>query len=163
MKRKILAMTLLLAIMASMLAFVSCVDDEEDVRSVEIVLLDPYTGEALNGVGERIKTPEEGTMLTIKVIDKETGEELTDEDILPDNTIQGSLHITYYRIYDDPYRLSPYGKCKEGEWPFEDGKYEISILFDHRPQYHYGPYIYKYGHWWEYFHIELYNDDEEER
>ena len=92
MKKKILAMTLLLAIVASMLAFVSCVDDEEyEAIKVKMVLLNPYTGEPVNSKTV-IEVPPENTPLVWQVVVMETGEVLTDED-LPGTTLAESIRI----------------------------------------------------------------------
>ena len=134
MKRKILAMTLLLAIVASMLAFVSCVDDEEhEAIKVKMVLLNPYTGEPVNSKTV-IEVPPENTPLVWQVVVMETGEVLTDED-LPGTTLAESIRIgeVYkYYVYEDmrrKYRIST-----DGNWPTEPGYYTFGATFDCLPK-----------------------------
>lgn len=103
-------------------------------HDVEIVLINPHTGEPM-GYHEKIAEPPAGTPIEVKIKDLVTGEYLTDDD-LPETTIADSLSISiwYYLDWND-YNPGPRDNYYN-MWPKITDPYlvyEIFVRFDCRP------------------------------
>ena len=136
--RLLFLMIFLVSCMAGVL--VACNNNKEVTapRKVEIVLINPNTGEPMRRK-EYIESPPAGTPIEVKIKDAETGEYLTDED-LPGTTLERSLSIWIegYLDWDDtsPASIQNYRNI----WPTygEETLYyrvvRINIMFDCRPK-----------------------------
>lgn len=134
---KLSALTFLLIFLISCMAGVlsACNDEEIEPHDVEIVLINPHTGEPMKTYGEYIEEPPAGTPIVVKIKDLVTGEYLTDDD-LPETTLAESISIsTWFHLdwdsgnrgaLDNHHNLWP-----ELEEPYL--VYEIFIRFDCRP------------------------------
>lgn len=106
-------------------------------HDVEIVLINPHTGEPM-GYHEKIAEPPAGTPIEVKIKDLVTGEYLTDDD-LPETTIADSLSIGIVRYLDWDYNGAARVQNNHNTWPnrAEIGTfytiYKIAISFDCRP------------------------------
>lgn len=117
---------------------VACNKPQIKPHDVEIVLINPHTGEPMQMYGERIQEPPVGTPIEVKIKDLVTGEYLTDDD-LPETTLEYSITIGImcYFDWDD---LNP-GKYQNYRnlWPNYERVapyyhvFEISVGFDCRP------------------------------
>ena len=92
------ALTCLFACAAGVL--VAC-DKQIEPHDVEIVLINPHTGEPMSRK-EYIEEPPAGTPIEVKIKDLVTGEYLTDDD-LPETTLADSLSIGILRFMDWDY------------------------------------------------------------
>ena len=129
-----LAVTLICVLACAAGVLVACDKPEIEPHDVEIVLINPHTGEPM-GYHEKIAEPPAGTPIEVKIKDLVTGEYLTDDD-LPETTIADSLSIGILRYlyvgdpngarYENYYNLWPAYKAP---YPI----YEIAISFDCRP------------------------------
>ena len=137
MKKKIAVAIILvmMLVMASTMLF-GC-EKEIVPRKVELELVNPITGEAVQR-DDIIDLPEEKTLIEVRVKDRETGEYLTDDD-LPENTVEGSYHVNFI-IRDNEghtYRQEYYKY-----WPTKEdiesvpyyNYYELAMFFDCRPE-----------------------------
>ena len=104
-------------------------------HDVEIVLINPHTGEPMSIAREYLTEPPAGTPIEVKIKDLVTGEYLTDDD-LPETTLAHSISIGIHcrlnwddlndRIYENSRNIWP-----EFKEPYR--VYEISVYFDCRP------------------------------
>ncbi len=139
MKKRLLVIALLAIMLLTMCMamFGGCVDEDPEPRKVELELINPNTGEAVEW-DETIDLPEEGTPIYVRVKDKETGEILTDDD-LPENTVRGSYHVNFIILDNEGhvYRQKYYEN-----WPTKEdiesvpyyNYYEMAMFFDCRPK-----------------------------
>ena len=141
MKKKIAIILLVTILLTScMAALGACVDEEPELRDVELELVNPTTGEAIKR-HETIDLPEEKTPIEVRIKDKETGEYLTDDD-LPENTVSRSCDLTFYIYKNEREEVDSWDPL--GYWPtkeelkgcFGDDAYyyEIRISFDCKPK-----------------------------
>ena len=128
-------LTCVLACVAGVL--VACDKPEIEPHDVEIVLINPHTGEPMSRK-EYIEEPPAGTPIEVKIKDLVTGEYLTDED-LPETTIADSLSIGILRYLDWDYNGSARVQNRHNTWPNREEIgtyytiYKIAISFDCRP------------------------------
>lgn len=105
-------------------------------HDVEIVLINPHTGEPMKTYGEQqLEVPRSGTPIEVKIKDLVTGEYLTDDD-LPETTIADSLSIGIVRYLDWDYNGSAIVQNRFNTWPEFEAPYlvyKIAISFDCRP------------------------------
>ncbi len=138
MKKKIIsAITLFTLSIMCIAMFAGCVQEEPKPRKVELELVNPITGEAVQ-YDEVIDLPEEGTPIEIRIKDKETGKYLTDDD-LPENTIENSYHVNFAILNKEGHLfLQEYYKYWPTPKDIDDfpmfNYYEIIIFFDCRPE-----------------------------
>ena len=125
----------LAAVMA--LTFVSC-EKEVVPRDVELVLINPNTGEPLED-GDTVIVPDERTVIDARALDKETGKVLTSED-LKFETIGRSLTVSLHPILDGKLGATMTNYL----WPtreevnkimssYGSDEYEMTLWFDCRP------------------------------
>lgn len=144
MKNKI---TLKLAACVSLLAcificaagiLVACNKPQIKPHDVEIVLINPHTGEPM-ARKEYIAEPPAGTPIEVKIKDLVTGEYLTDSD-LPETTLDNSISIGIDRYLDWDYNASATVQNRNNTWPNRAEIetfykiFEISVGFDCRPR-----------------------------
>ena len=107
---------------------------EIEPHDVEIVLINPHTGEPM-AHHEKIAEPPAGTPIEVKIKDIVTGEYLTDDD-LPETTLADSISIGInYRLDWDDLNPGTYRNLRN-IWPelIEPYRvYEIFVYFDCRP------------------------------
>ena len=144
MKRKItlklaaLAVTLTCVLACATGVLVACDKPEIEPHDVEIVLINPHTGEPMSIAGEYLAEPPAGTPIEVKIKDLVTGEYLTDDD-LPETTIADSLSIGILRFLDWDCNGSARVQNRHNTWPNREEigtfytVFEISIGFDCRP------------------------------
>ena len=128
-----LAVALVCLLMCVVGMFTAC-NKEIEPHDVEIVLINPHTGEPMSRK-EYIEEPPAGTPIEVKIKDLVTGEYLTDDD-LPETTLTHSISIGIHcrlnwddlndRIYENSRNIWP-----EFKEPYR--VYEISVYFDCRP------------------------------
>ena len=117
---------------------VAC-NEEIEPHDVEIVLINPHTGEPMSIAREYLTEPPAGTPIEVKIKDLVTGEYLTDED-LPETTIADSLSIGIVRYLDWDYNGSARVQNYHNTWPNREEIgtyytiYKIAIGFDCRPR-----------------------------
>ena len=155
----------LAAVMA--LTFVSC-EKEVVPRDVELVLINPNTGEPLED-GDTVIVPDERTVIDARALDKETGKVLTSED-LKFETIGRSL-----RVYLCPIILD--GKLGATMtnylWPtreevnkimsvYGSDEYKMTVSFDCRPDHAGEDFVRYYKRKTKYIRFRLIVSDEEE-
>ena len=108
-------------------------------HDVEIVLINPHTGEPMSIAREYLTEPPAGTPIEVKIKDLVTGEYLTDDD-LPETTIADSLSIGIVRYLDWDYNGSARVQNYHNTWPNREEIgtyytiYKIAIGFDCRPR-----------------------------
>lgn len=130
-----IALTCLFACVAGVL--VAC-NKQIEPHDVEIVLINPNTGEPMSIAGEYLTEPPAGTPIEVKIKDLVTGEYLTDDD-LPETTIADSLSIGILRFLDWDCNGAAGVQNNHNTWPNREeiGTYftvfEIYIGFDCRP------------------------------
>ena len=130
-----IALTCLFACAAGVLT--AC-DKQIEPHDVEIVLINPHTGEPMSIAGEYLAEPPAGTPIEVKIKDLVTGEYLTDDD-LPETTIADSLSIGILRFLDWDCNGSARVQNRHNTWPNREEigtfytVFEISIGFDCRP------------------------------
>ncbi len=132
-----LVTVLICMLMVCAVMFVACNKPQIKPHDVEIVLINPHTGEPM-ARKEYIAEPPAGTPIEVKIKDLVTGEYLTDDD-LPETTLEYSITIGImcYFDWDD---LNP-GKYQNYRnlWPNYERVapyyhvFEISVGFDCRP------------------------------
>lgn len=132
-----LAVTLTCVLACAAGVLVACDKPEIEPHDVEIVLINPHTGEPMSRK-EYIEEPPAGTPIEVKIKDLVTGEYLTDDD-LPETTLADSITIgiVYYFDWDDNYgkRYENYYNLWPGydEVPDYCRVFKIAISFDCRP------------------------------
>lgn len=135
--RNIAVLILLVCSMTCMAGLFSACNKEIEPHDVEIVLINPHTGEPMSRK-EYIEEPPAGTPIEVKIKDLVTGEYLTDED-LPETTIADSLSIGIVRYLDWDYNGSARVQNYHNTWPNREEIgtyytiYKIAISFDCRP------------------------------
>lgn len=131
-----LAVALVCLLMCVVGMFTAC-NKEIEPHDVEIVLINPHTGEPMSRK-EYIEEPPAGTPIEVKIKDLVTGEYLTDED-LPETTIADSLSIGIVRYLDWDYNGAARVQNRHNTWPNREEIgtfytiYKIAISFDCRP------------------------------
>ena len=129
-----LAVALVCLLMCVVGMFTAC-NKEIEPHDVEIVLINPHTGEPMSIAGEYFAEPPAGTPIEVKIKDLVTGEYLTDDD-LPETTLADSISIGInYRLDWDDLNPGTYQNLRN-IWPelIEPYRvYEISVYFDCRP------------------------------
>ena len=93
----------LVALAVTLTCVLACAAGVLEPHDVEIVLINPHTGEPMSRK-EYIEEPPAGTPIEVKIKDLVTGEYLTDDD-LPETTLADSITIgiVYYFDWDDNY------------------------------------------------------------
>ena len=133
----------LAAVMVS--AFVSC-EKEVVPRDVELVLINPNTGEPLED-GDTVIVPDERTVIDARALDKETGKVLTSEDLKA--TMTNYLWPTREEV---DKIMSTYGS----------DEYEMMLSFDCRPDHAGEDFVRYYKRKTKYIRFRLIVSDEEE-
>lgn len=143
MKNKI---TLKLAACVSLLAciflctagiLVACNKPQIKPHDVEIVLINPHTGEPM-ARKEYIAEPPAGTPIEVKIKDLVTGEYLTDDD-LPETTLEYSINIGVLCYFDWEDNYGKRYQNYRNLWPnYEQAApyyhvFKIAVSFDCRP------------------------------
>ncbi|MDE7329253.1 MAG: hypothetical protein K2N57_05870 [Clostridia bacterium] len=137
MKKKIaVAIILVMMLVMASTMFFGC-EKEIVPRKVELELVNPNTGEAVQW-DEVIDLPEEKTKIVVRIKDKETGEYLTDDD-LPENTVEGSYHVNFIILDNEGHTYrQEYYKYWPTKEDIEDvpyyNYYEMWMFFDCRPK-----------------------------
>ena len=132
-----LAVALVCLLMCVVGMFTAC-NKEIEPHDVEIVLINPHTGEPMSIAGEYLAEPPAGTPIEVKIKDLVTGEYLTDDD-LPETTLADSLSIGILRFLDWDCNGSARVQNRNNTWPNREEigtfytVFEISIGFDCRP------------------------------
>ena len=90
MKKHIISAVFIVLAAVMALTFVSC-EKEVVPRDVELVLINPNTGEPLED-GDTVIVPDERTVIDARALDKETGKVLTSEDLKIGRSLTVSLH-----------------------------------------------------------------------
>lgn len=138
MKKSIAAIVLVVVTVVVALTL-GCCEKRVIPRDVELVLINPNTGEPLQN-GDTIELPEEQTEIEVIVKDKETGKVLTDDDI-KFKTVRSSIHTSlktitqdgrlgdavgysFWPTWEDIYKVLPTHRSDE---------YEMAIWFDCMP------------------------------
>ena len=114
-------------------------DREIEPHDVEVVLINPYTGEPMPGHGAQLEEPPAGTPLDVRIQDLVTGEDLTDED-LPEMTLAASIttstrcfidwdNYSASKTYDNPRIIWPSHERVEDYYHV----FDIMVIFDCRP------------------------------
>lgn len=133
-----LAVTLTCVLTCVAGVLVACDKPEIEPHDVEIVLINPHTGEPMSIAGEYLAEPPAGTPIEVKIKDLVTGKYLTDDD-LPETTLADSLSIGILRFLDWDCNGSARVQNRHNTWPNREEigtfytVFEISIGFDCRP------------------------------
>lgn len=159
-------LTVLTAVMA--LTFVSC-EKEVVPRDVELVLINPNTGEPVED-GDTVIVPDERTVIDARVLDKETGKVLTSED-LKFETIGRSLRVYLYQIRSDGklgatitnYLWPTREKIDTITSMYGSDVYEMTLSFDCRPDHAGKDFVRYYKSKITYIRFHLIVSDEEEK
>lgn len=125
----------LVCLLMCVVGMLTACDKQIEPHDVEIVLINPHTGEPMSIAREYFAEPPAGTPIEVKIKDLVTGEYLTDDD-LPETTLADSISIGInYRLDWDDLNPGTYQNLRN-IWPelIEPYRvYEISVYFDCRP------------------------------
>lgn len=164
--KKIIVMTVFIVLTAIMaLTFVSC-EKEVEPRDVELVLINPNTGEPVED-GDVVIVPDERTVIDARALDKETGKVLTSED-LKFETIGRSLRVYLCPIVDGKLGAT----ITNYLWPtredvgkimsfYGSDEYEMTLSFDCRPDHAGEDFVRYYKMKTKYIRFRLIVSDEE--